>query len=104
MGLVGLGGLGFLIYIKLNIKNKIDIILVNGVECEFKLILDYEVMMESLDEFIKGLIYVMKVVGVFKGVIVVKKKYVELVERICFFLNLYIEYDIKVVLVGNYYL
>lgn len=102
-GLVGLGGSGFPTYIKLNTKNKIDIILANGVECEPKLISDYEVMMESPDELIKGLIYAMKAVGAPKGVIAVKKRYVELVERIRFSLNSYTEYDIKVVPVGNHY-
>lgn len=102
-GLVGLGGSGFPTYIKLNTKNKIDIILANGVECEPKLISDYEVMMQSPDELIKGLIYSMKAVGAPKGIIAVKKRYVELVERIRFSLNSYTDYDIEVVPVGNHY-
>ncbi len=102
-GLVGLGGSGFPTYIKLNTKSKIDIVLANGVECEPKLISDYELMMNYPDELILGLIYAMKAVSAPKGIIAVKKKYSELAERLNFALNAYVDYDIKVVPVGNHY-
>ncbi len=102
-GLVGLGGSAFPTYIKLNTKSEINIILANGVECEPKLISDYELMMDHPEELIKGLIYSMQAVGAKQGIIAVKKKYNELVERISFALNSYQDYDIKVVPVGNYY-
>ncbi|VEU83001.1 RnfABCDGE type electron transport complex subunit C [Acholeplasma hippikon] len=102
-GLVGLGGSGFPTYIKLNTKSKIDIVLANGVECEPKLISDYELMMNHPEELIKGLIYAMNAVGAKQGVIAVKKKYVELVERLNFALAAFHDYDIKVTPVGNYY-
>jgi len=73
-GLVGLGGSGFPTYIKLNTKAKVDIILANGVECEPKLISDYELMMNHPDELIKGLIYAMQAVGAKQGIIAIKKK------------------------------
>lgn len=102
-GLVGLGGSGFPTYIKLNTKAKVDIILANGVECEPKLISDYELMMNHPDELIKGLIYAMQAVGAKQGIIAIKKKYTEIKERLEFALNYYTDYDIKVASVGNYY-
>src|SRR5690606_36885248 len=102
-GLVGLGGSGFPTYIKLNTKAEINIVLANGVECEPKLISDYELMMNYPEELIKGLIYAMRALNAKIGIIAVKKKYMELVERINFALNAYPEYDIQVVPVGNYY-
>lgn len=102
-GLVGLGGSGFPTYIKLNTKSNIDIVLANGVECEPKLISDYELMMNHPEELIEGLIYSMKAVSAKTGIIAVKKKYIEVVERLKFSLNAYSEYDIRVVPVGNYY-
>lgn len=102
-GLVGLGGSAFPTYIKLGTKEKIDVILANGVECEPNIISDYELMMNHPDELINGLIYAMKAVNAKSGVIAVKSKYPEIKERLNFALNYYREYDIKVVPVGNYY-
>ncbi|MFA5692527.1 MAG: RnfABCDGE type electron transport complex subunit C [Acholeplasmataceae bacterium] len=102
-GLVGLGGSAFPTYIKLDTKEKIDVILANGIECEPNLISDYELMMNHPDELIKGLIYAMQASGAKTGVIAVKNAYPEIAERLNFALNYYVDYDIKVVRVGNHY-
>ncbi len=102
-GLVGLGGSGFPTYIKLNSKNPVDIVLANGIECEPKLISDYELMMNHPEDLIWGLIYAMRAVGAKQGIIAVKQHYHELVDRLEFALTAFSEYDIKVIPVGNYY-
>ncbi|MFU8792576.1 MAG: RnfABCDGE type electron transport complex subunit C [Acholeplasmataceae bacterium] len=102
-GLVGLGGGAFPTYIKLQTEDPIDVVLANGVECEPNLISDYALMMNKPHEVIQGLIYAMKASNAKRGVIAIKKKYKELEERLNFALQEYIDYDIKVELVGNYY-
>ncbi|VEU79675.1 RnfABCDGE type electron transport complex subunit C [Haploplasma axanthum] len=103
MGLVGLGGSGFPTYIKLNTKEEIDTIVVNGVECEPFLVSDYELMLNSPHELIKGLIYVMQAMKAKKGVIAIKKKYKEIKEVLDFALTEYPGVNIEVAEVGNYY-
>ena len=53
-GLVGLGGAGFPTYVKITPKDPIDILLINGAECEPYLTCDYRVMIEQTDIFVKG--------------------------------------------------
>lgn len=102
-GLVGLGGSGFPTYIKLNTNKPIDIVLANGIECEPKLIADYELMMNHPEDLIWGLIYAMRAVSAKCGIIAVKSHYPELKERLEFALSAFSDYDITVVPVGNYY-
>lgn len=102
-GLVGLGGSAFPTYIKLQTKDKIDVVIANGVECEPYLIADYSLMMNDPEEVIKGLIYAMKASGAPRGVIAIKKKYTEIKERLNFNLKQFSEYNIEVVTVGNHY-
>ena len=74
-GLGGLGGSGFPTYIKLATKDKIDVVLGNGIECEPYLTSDYRLMIEYPRRVWRGLIYAMKAVGAKKGIIVIKAKY-----------------------------
>lgn len=102
-GIVGLGGGAFPSYVKLVTKDPIDVVVANGVECEPNLISDYGLMMTYPEQVIRGLIYTMKASGAKKGIIAVKKKYVELYERLSFKLREFPEYDIEVKGVRNYY-
>ncbi len=102
-GLVGLGGSAFPSYIKLQTKDKINVVIANGVECEPYLIADYSLMMNQPQEVIQGLIYAMKASGAPKGVIAIKKKYTEIRERLNFSLKQFTGYDIEVITVGNHY-
>ena len=102
-GLVGLGGSAFPSYIKLDSKDPIDVVIANGVECEPNLISDYGLMMTSPEMVIRGLIYAMKASGAKRGVIAIKKKYVELYERLSFKLKEFPNENIEVINVGNYY-
>ncbi len=102
-GLVGLGGSAFPTYIKFKTNDKIDVVIANGVECEPYIISDYGLMMNEPKKVIQGLIYSMKAIGASKGIIAIKKKYIEIEERLNFTLKEYSNYDIKVVKVGNHY-
>ena len=102
-GLVGLGGSAFPSYIKLDSKDPIDVVIANGVECEPNLISDYGLMMTSPEMVIRGLIYSMKASGAKRGIIAIKKKYVELYERLSFKLKEFPNENIEVINVGNYY-
>lgn len=81
-GIVGLGGAGFPTYIKYDNFDSINTIILNGVECEPYLTCDYRLLNEELFKIIKGLNYLMKASNAEKGIIVVKKTKVELIEMI----------------------
>jgi electron transport complex protein RnfC len=102
-GLVGLGGGAFPTYVKLQTNDVIDVVIANGVECEPNLIADFSLMMNSPREVIMGLVYAMKASGAKRGVIAIKKKYKVIEERLALALKEFTQYDIKIVLVGNYY-
>lgn len=101
--LVGLGGSGFPTYIKLQTKEKIDLVMLNGIECEPYLTSDYRLMLEFPDRIMKGLIYAMKAVNAKKGMICIKSKYHAVEEVLNQVKKKYSEYDIEVKCVGNYY-
>jgi electron transport complex protein RnfC len=70
-GLVGQGGAAFPTSVKLNPpKDKIiDVVILNGCECEPYLTRDYRFMIERPDDLISGLKLIMKALGVSRGVI-----------------------------------
>ena len=53
-GIVGLGGAGFPAFVKLSPKEPVDILLINGAECEPYLTCDYRIMIEQTREFVEG--------------------------------------------------
>lgn len=70
-GIVGMGGAAFPTHIKLSPpKDKnIDLLIVNGAECEPYLTSDYRMMIEFPDEIVKGIKIVMKILNVQKALI-----------------------------------
>jgi electron transport complex protein RnfC len=70
-GIVGLGGAGFPTNVKASPKNvnDIDIVIVNGCECEPYLTSDYRLMLERGDEILKGVKAVMKALPNAKAVV-----------------------------------
>ncbi len=70
-GIVGMGGAGFPVHVKLAPPpNKpIDLAIANGAECEPYLTIDEAVMTEEPDRVVLGLAIVMKILGVAKGII-----------------------------------
>lgn len=70
-GIVGLGGATFPSHVKLDLKNdnKVDCLIINGVECEPYLTADHRLMLEKTDELIVGIQILMHALHIHKAVI-----------------------------------
>ncbi len=70
-GIVGLGGATFPAHVKLSPpkEKKIDVVVINGAECEPYLTADHRVMLEKPGEIVFGLKMMIKALGAEKGVI-----------------------------------
>lgn len=68
-GIVGMGGAAFPSHVKLKVspEKPIDVLIVNGCECEPYLTCDHRGMLEQTDELLEGMAILMKVLGVEKG-------------------------------------
>ena len=81
-GIVGQGGAAFPTSVKLSPpKDKIiDVIILNGCECEPYLTRDYRFMMERPDDLISGLKLIIKALGVKRGIIGIENNKPEAIE------------------------
>ncbi|MBI3592458.1 MAG: electron transport complex subunit RsxC, partial [Nitrospirae bacterium] len=70
-GIVGMGGAAFPAHVKLSPPKEkpVEVVILNGAECEPYLTADYRLMLERPDDVVEGLRILMKVVGVNKGFI-----------------------------------
>lgn len=71
-GIVGMGGAGFPTAVKLNVLKPIEVVLLNGCECEPLLTADHRVMVEYADDVIYGLRALMKASNAKKGIIAIE--------------------------------
>lgn len=73
-GICGLGGACFPTHIKLSLSNdkKVDIIVLNGAECETFLTADYRLMLEEPERIVNGLHAIMRAMGVQESVIAIE--------------------------------
>lgn len=81
-GVVGLGGSGFPAYAKYQVKQDMDVVIVNAVECEPYITADYTLLKEHLEEVLRGASYIMKTVGAKQAVIAIKENKQVLIEKI----------------------
>lgn len=72
-GVVGAGGAGFPTYKKLDAK--VDVVVVNGAECEPLLRVDQQLMEKEAGFFTASLKKVLDITGAQKGIIALKAKY-----------------------------
>jgi len=81
-GIVGMGGAAFPTHVKLNIPEgkKIDMVILNGAECEPYITSDHAVMLEEPDKVIDGLRIIMRVTGVNRAFIGIEKNKLDVVE------------------------
>jgi electron transport complex protein RnfC len=81
-GIVGLGGATFPSHVKLDLKNdnKVDYLLINGVECEPYLTADHRLMLEKADEIIVGIQILMHALHIGKVVIGVENNKQDAIE------------------------
>ena len=56
-GIVGLGGAGFPTAVKLSPRTQLDVLIINGAECEPYLNCDYRLMLERTEDIYKGIKY-----------------------------------------------
>ncbi len=70
-GIVGLGGAGFPTYVKLSPPPTapVDLLLLNGAECEPYLTTDHRLMLERPDKVIEGAKILLKILGIKRGII-----------------------------------
>lgn len=84
-GSCGLGGAGFPTHIKLNPRNDIDVLVINGAECEPYITADYRELTEDTESVMGGIKTVMKFLGIKNAKLAIEenkpeaiKKYTEL--------------------------
>ncbi len=87
-GIVGMGGATFPTHVKLSPPpdKNIDVLIVNGAECEPFLTSDHRAMLEMADEIVAGLKIVMKILSVDEGYIGVennKKNAIDNMKKAC---------------------
>ena len=87
-GICGMGGAGFPTHVKLSPPDDkpIDVVVLNGVECEPYLTSDYRLMMEKAADVINGLKLIMKIVKAKRGIIGIeanKPDAIVLMEKLC---------------------
>ena len=63
-GIVGMGGAGFPTQIKLTPPKSVDILILNGAECEPYSTADYRLMIEKTNEILKGVELVVRCLGI----------------------------------------
>lgn len=101
--LVGLGGSSFPTYIKFQTDKKIDLILINGIECEPYITADHRLMLEFPYRVIDGIKYAMKAFDCKRALICIKSKYKDIETVYRQFLKERDCSGIELCLVGNYY-
>ena len=92
-GIVGMGGASFPTHIKLNPPKPVDIVIINGAECEPYLTADYRLMIEKAEEIAKGVELVKRCLGVKKVYIAVEDNKPEAIDK---FKTLGSEFEIKI--------
>ncbi|MEW6531305.1 MAG: electron transport complex subunit RsxC [Thermodesulfobacteriota bacterium] len=70
-GIVGLGGAGFPTAVKLSPPPaaKVDVLILNGAECEPYLTTDHRIMLEHPEQVVEGAKIIVKILGIKKGII-----------------------------------
>jgi electron transport complex protein RnfC len=73
-GIAGLGGAAFPTHVKLSPPpdKKVELVIINGAECEPYLTCDHRLMLEQTDDVIYGTRAIMKALGVSKGIIAIE--------------------------------
>ena len=100
---VGLGGSSFPTYVKFQTDKPINMILVNGIECEPYITADHRLMLEFPYRIMDGIKYVMQAFNCKHAKICIKKKYKDLAAVYKQVIKEYPDSGIELCQVGNYY-
>lgn len=81
-GIVGMGGAGFPVDVKLTppAGATVDTLLINGAECEPYLTCDYRILLERAEDFICGVKYLAEAIGASKVVIAIEDNKIDVIE------------------------
>lgn len=102
--LVGLGGSSFPTYVKLGTKEKINTILLNGIECEPLLQSDHRLMMENAEDIMEGILILEHIFHLKDVRICIKKKYAEIQKHLEEVIaSKFPDSGVTVAPLGNYY-
>ena len=101
--MVGLGGSSFPTYIKFQTDKPINMILINGVECEPYITADHRLMLEFPYRIMEGIKYVMQAFNCKHAKICIKSKYKDIRAVYEQVIKEYAGSGIELCLVGNYY-
>ena len=85
-GIVGMGGAGFPTAAKLNVRGRVDTLVVNAAECEPYITCDERIMLEYTGEFLQGVRLCMLACGAERAVIGIEKnkpEAIDLLSRQC---------------------
>lgn len=100
-GIVGLGGAGFPTYVKYNTETKINILLINAVECEPYITADYFIIKEKCEEILEMIDAILEINNIDQAIIAIKCTNKSLKTIINKYIGTYLK--IKVVFVPNLY-
>ncbi len=97
-GIVGMGGAGYPTPIKtaLPADKKVDVLIVNGIECEPFLTADERLMIEKAEQIIMGARVINRALGIQNAVIAVDENKPEAVEKLTALSKLYVGVNVKV--------
>ena len=101
--LVGLGGSSFPTYVKFQTDKPINLILINGIECEPYITADHRIMLEYPYRIINGIKYAMQAFGCKKTLICIKSKYQDIADTYEEILKEFPDSGIEICKVKNYY-
>ena len=101
--LVGLGGSSFPTYIKFQTDKPINMILINGIECEPYITADHRLMLEFPYRIMEAIKYTMQAFNCKHAKICIKSKYKDIKEVYTQLLKEYEGSGIELCCVGNYY-
>ena len=101
--LVGLGGSSFPTYIKFQTDKPINLMLINGIECEPYITADHRIMLEYPYRIIYGIKYAMQAFNCKKALICIKSKYKDIEATYDEILKEFPDSGIEICKVKNYY-
>ena len=101
--MVGLGGSSFPTFVKFQTDKPINMILINGIECEPYITADHRLMLEYPYRIMEAIKYTMQAFNCKKAKICIKSKYTDIKKVYKEVLKEYKDSGIELCLVGNYY-
>ncbi len=101
--MVGLGGSSFPTFVKFQTDKPINMVLINGIECEPYITADHRLMLEYPYRIMEGIKYVMQAFNCKKALICIKSKYHDIKKLYKEVIKEYQGSGIELCCVGNYY-